>query len=145
MRGSGPWTYGIVNVAHILGVATLVGSVVVLDLRLLGVWRRLSLPTIADAVTPVAMTGFVIAALTGSAMLSDKATAYDGNPFFYIKFPAIAVGILNAGVLSLTSAWRHRGMRELSPREERMLAVFGGVSLLSWVTAVSMGRMIAYW
>ena len=42
MRESGPWTYAIVNVAHILGVSTLFGSVFVLDLRLLGVWSRVS-------------------------------------------------------------------------------------------------------
>ena len=34
MRSSGVWTYGIVNLIHIAGVATLFGCVVVLDLRL---------------------------------------------------------------------------------------------------------------
>jgi hypothetical protein len=38
MRDSGVWFYGIINLAHILGVATLFGSVVILDLRLLGFW-----------------------------------------------------------------------------------------------------------
>ena len=37
MRESGAWTYAVVNLAHILGIATLFGSVLVLDLRLLGV------------------------------------------------------------------------------------------------------------
>ena len=40
MRESGPWTYAVVNTAHILGVSSLFGSLLVLDLRLLGVWRR---------------------------------------------------------------------------------------------------------
>ena len=38
MRDNGVWFYGIINLTHILGVATLFGSVVILDLRLLGVW-----------------------------------------------------------------------------------------------------------
>ena len=40
MRHSGPWTYAIVNLAHILGVSSLFGSLVILDLRLLGAWIR---------------------------------------------------------------------------------------------------------
>jgi len=40
MRESGPWTYAIVNLAHILGIAALFGAVLIIDLRLLGVWRR---------------------------------------------------------------------------------------------------------
>ena len=40
MRESSVWTYAIVNLTHILGVASLFGSVLVLDLRLVGVGRR---------------------------------------------------------------------------------------------------------
>ncbi|MBI4887432.1 MAG: DUF2214 domain-containing protein, partial [Acidobacteria bacterium] len=36
MRESGVWTYAVVNLTHILGVATLFGSILILDLRLLG-------------------------------------------------------------------------------------------------------------
>jgi hypothetical protein len=36
-------------------------------------------------------------------------------------------------------------VRELGARERRQLAVFGGVSLASWLTAVACGRLIAYW
>ena len=39
MRESGVWTYGLVNLTHILGVSSLFGSVLVLDLRLLELWR----------------------------------------------------------------------------------------------------------
>ena len=38
MRDNGVWFYGIINLTHILGVATLFGSVAILDLRLLGFW-----------------------------------------------------------------------------------------------------------
>ena len=43
MRSSGVWTYGVLNLVHILSVATLFGSVLVLDLRLLGAWRQVPL------------------------------------------------------------------------------------------------------
>ena len=146
MRESGPWTYAIVNVAHILGVSTLFGSVFVLDLRLLGVWsRRVRIADLSSAVKPVATIAFVIAIVTGAALLATKATAYVDNPFLLIKFPAIALGMVNAGILTVTPAWREVGMRTLRPGERRQLAIMGGISLLSWLTAVTAGRMIGYW
>jgi hypothetical protein len=145
MRGSGPWTYAVVNLSHILGVATLFGSVLVLDLRLLGCWRRIPIATLATATTPVATVGFGLAALTGTALLATKATDYLNNPFFNIKFPAIALGLVNVLILNLSPAWRARGTRELSRAEHRQLAVMGGISIACWLTAVSAGRMIGYW
>ena len=145
MRESGPWTYAVVNLSHILGVATLFGSVLVLDLRLLGCWRRIPIATLASATIPVATVGFGIAALTGTALLATKATDYLNNPFFDIKFPAIALGLINVLILNLLPAWRARGKRELSRAEHRQLSVMGGFSMACWLTAVSAGRMIGYW
>jgi hypothetical protein len=146
MRESGPWTYAIVNVAHILAVSTLFGSVLVLDLRLLGAWsRRIRIADLSTAVTPIAITAFALAIVTGAALLATKATAYVDNPFLLIKFPAIGVGMLNAGILNVTPAWREVSVRALRPGERRQLAIMGGVSLVSWVTAVTAGRMIGYW
>jgi hypothetical protein len=146
MRESGPWTYAIVNVAHILGVSTLFGSVLVLDLRLLGVWtRRVQLADLASAVTPVAMTAFLLAIVTGAALLATKATAYADNPFLLIKFPAIGVGVVNAGILNMTPAWKELRLRPLTAGERRQFAIMGGISIVSWLTAVTCGRMIGYW
>ena len=146
MRESGPWTYAIVNVAHILAVSTLFGSVLVLDLRLLGAWRRrIRIADLSTAVTPIAITAFALAIVTGAALLATKATAYVDNPFLLIKFPAIAVGMLNAGILNVTPAWREVSVRGLRPGERRQLAIMGGISLVCWLTAVTAGRMIGYW
>jgi hypothetical protein len=99
MRESGPWTYAIVNLTHILGISVLFGSVLVLDLRLLGVWsRRARIADLSAVIMPVAMAGFLVAVTTGAALLATKATAYVDNPFLIIKFPAIAIGMINAGV-----------------------------------------------
>lgn len=145
MRESGVWTYGVVNLGHILGVASLFGSTLIIDLRLLGCWRRIPLAAVASATVPVAAVGFSIAAATGAGLLATKATEYLSNPFLLIKFPAIALGLINVLALNLLPAWRARGERELSRREDRQLAVMGGVSLACWLTAISAGRMIAYW
>jgi hypothetical protein len=145
MRESGPWTYAIVNLSHILGVASLFGAVVILDLRLLGVWRGTPLAALAEAAAPVAAFGFGLAAMSGIGLLATKATEYIGNPFLYLKFPAVAIGVVNALVLNFSPAWQARGRRELSQRENRQLAWMGGTSLACWLTAIGAGRMIAYW
>jgi len=145
MRESGVWTYGVVNLIHILGVASLFGAVLVLDLRLLGFWQNVALAAIARATVPVAATGFAIAAASGICLLATKATDYVGNPFIYIKFPAIALGLLNVAALNSLPAWKARKTRELSSHERLQLAIAGGVSLVCWVTAISAGRMIGYW
>jgi hypothetical protein len=145
MRESGAWTYAIVNLLHILGVASLFGSVLVLDLRLLGLGRRIPLAPLAAATVPVATAGFILAATTGVALLVTKATEYVGNPFLAIKLPAIALGLINVLALRLSPAWQARGARELSRREDRQLAIVGGLSLACWLTAITAGRMIAYW
>jgi hypothetical protein len=70
---------------------------------------------------------------------------YAGNPFLLIKFPALVVGVLNALALSAVTAWRERGSREPNSTERRRLALFGGVSLASWLTVIGAGRLIGYW
>lgn len=145
MRETGPWTYGLVNLAHIIGIATLFGPVLALDLRLLGVWRHVPLGALSDVLVPIARAGFGIAACAGLAMLSANATEYSGNPFLLIKFPAIALALVNVAVLSRTSGWQTRHARQPDDGEARQLAVLGGVSLTCWMVAVAAGRMIGYW
>jgi len=145
MRESGTWTYAIVNLAHVLGIATLFGSILVLDLRLIGIGRRVPLAPLSSSVAPVAATGFVIAAATGVGLLATKATEYVGNPFLLIKFPAIALGLVNVAVVRTSAAWRAQYTRDLTAAEQRYLQVLGGISLICWLTAITAGRMIAYW
>ena len=145
VRDSGVWTYAFLNLFHILGVSTLFGSILLLDLRLLGVARYLSIAELSRYTVPISRVGFVLAAGTGAMMLSTNATEYVGNPFLPIKFGAIAMGLLNVAIVSRLTAWRAAGLRELTQAERRTLAIAGGTSLVSWLTAVVCGRMIGYW
>jgi hypothetical protein len=145
MRASGVWSYGVVNLAHILGIATLFGSVLVLDLRLLGAWRRVPLAALATPTLTLATCGFVAAALSGTALITTNATEYLGNPFLVIKFSAIGLGVVNVVGAQLTPAWRRRAAEPASLRDRAALRVIGGTSLACWLTAVAAGRMIGYW
>lgn len=145
MRESGPWTYPLVNLAHLLGVAALFGSVLVMDLALIGAGRRPSLPAIAAAAAPISKAGFLLAVLSGIGLLVSNATEYQGNPFFLVKFPLIALGLGNALVVGRSSAWRALGHRPLTSTETRRLGRLGALSLFCWLSAVAAGRLIGYW
>jgi hypothetical protein len=145
MRTSSLWTYPVVNVLHIFGIAALFGAATLIDLRLLGLWRRVPLAALSDAAVPVSAGGFLLAVPTGAALLAANSTEYIGNPFLLVKFGAIIAGLVNVAVLNLSPAWKAHRTRELLPDEQRRLAVFGGISLVTWISAVTAGRMIAYW
>ncbi len=136
---AGPWVYPLVNLAHLLGVALLLGAIVVLDLRLVGFWPDAPVAPLARATVPVAGAGLALALLTGPALLAVQATDYAANPFLWLKFGAVAVGLANLAALHRSAAWRGGG------GGRRRFAVAGGVSLLAWTAAASAGRMIAYW
>ena len=145
MRTSGVWSYGVVNLVHIFGIATLFGSVLVLDLRLLGVWRRVPLAALATPTVTLAACGFVAAVASGLALITTNATEYVGNPFLLIKFAAIGLGVLNVIATQFSPAWRRRAAEPPVVREASALKIIGGTSLACWLTAVAAGRMIGYW
>lgn len=146
LRGSGVWTYGLLNLAHILGIASLFGAVLILDLRLLGAWRSIPIPAIARPTVPLAAAGFVLAVSSGILMISFNATEYLGNPFLYVKLPAIVFGLANVAVVQHLPAWRRAiAGADVEAGERRVLAIAGGISLLTWLTVITCGRMIGYW
>jgi len=146
MRSLGVWSYGLFNLAHILGVATLFGAILIVDLRLLGAWRRVALGALATPALPLAVAGFALAVSSGICMISTNAIDYIGNPFLLIKFPAIALGVVNAVALGSLPAWK-RACATPDPDGgiATSLAIAGGASLVFWLTAIASGRMIGYW
>jgi hypothetical protein len=131
--------YPLVSLVHVLGIGLLLGTVVVMDLRLLGVWRTLALPVVVGPARTVAATGIAIALPSGAALLAARATDYVTNPFVAAKFIAILLALVNVCALHRSAAWRRRD------GGSARLALGGGISLACWLSAVASGRLIAYW
>jgi len=145
VRGAGVWSYGIINLLHILAVATLFGSILILDLRLLGWRRNTSIATVASLTVPLATGAFVLAVLSGACLLATNATDYAGNPFLVIKFTALALALLNLLLFSRTAAWKSARNGDSGIDGQNVLAVSGSISLVCWLTVIASGRMIGYW
>ncbi|WP_051609109.1 hypothetical protein [Fodinicurvata fenggangensis] len=105
LRG-GRWSYGLVNGAHILGLALLVGAILPLDLRLAGLWRSEPAERLTRVLLPVAMTGLAMAVATGLLLFSVRPFEYLTNPFFPAKLALVALAVANALWLRLSPAWR---------------------------------------
>src|SRR5688572_16511316 len=145
MRASGVWAYGVVNLIHILGIATLFGSVLAFDLRLLGCWRRVPLAVLERPTLTLAACGFTVAVASGVALLSTNGSEYVGNPFLVLKLSAIGLGLVNIVAAQFLPAWRARAVEPHAPRQRLVLSVVGATSLACWLGAVVAGRMIGYW
>ncbi len=145
VREAGVWSYAVLNLFHILGVATLFGSVLMLDLKLLGAFRSVPLAMVVVPAMRLAASGFVLAVMAGICLLATNATEYAGNPFLLLKSGAIFVALGNALLLHRSSAWRSRDAGSFSREQQLRLRVGGGVSLLAWTTAIVAGRMLGYW
>lgn len=134
LRGS-RWTYPLVNAGHILGIALLVGSVVPLDLRLLGLWGSVAREAAEHLLVPVAAVGLAVAATTGVLLFLVQARDYAVLGLFQAKLALIAFATLNA---LAAVALRRRG------GSERLMAGLAAVSLLCWPAALVAGRMLGY-
>lgn len=146
LRGLNIWTYGLLNLVHILGISTLFGSVLLLDLRLLGLWRSIPVHIVIRPTVPLAALGFILAATSGSLMFSFNTTNYHGNPFLYVKLPVIVVALINVAIIQRLAAWQRAKVgAQAESGDQRVLAICGATSLLTWTTVVTCGRMIGYW
>jgi hypothetical protein len=138
---SSPTLYIVVNAAHILSIGLLVGSVLPLDLRILGFFRSVPLAVLGPFLSRTAMTGVVLAILTGSLLFVVRADEYAANPAFLAKLALLVLGIANAVMLHTTGAWRLARDNEAAPRGARLIA---GLSFLIWPAAVVAGRWIGF-
>ena len=140
MRGHA-WLYPIVETAHILGFAVLVGSVAMFDLRVLGFGRDLPVRTLARHLLPWSVGSLALIVPTGLMMFSSQPLDLLGNPVFLLKLALIATAGLNALAFHLGPYRRAERWAAVAPPSARLQAA---LSLLLWIAVITCGRMLAY-
>ncbi|MGR2740644.1 hypothetical protein ACUY1T_19530 [Billgrantia sp. Q4P2] len=130
------WGYAAINALHVLGIALLIGSIVALDLRLLG-WRKQLPPhELGRLLQPVAVGGLLLAMTTGGGLFLADPSGYAAMPLFLFKLTLIVLGIANALLLNLGP-----GLAGATPRRLRLA---GSLSLLLWPAVLIAGRFLAF-
>ncbi|MDX3972880.1 DUF6644 family protein [Shinella sp.] len=133
--------YLVVNAAHILSIGLIVGAILPLDLRLIGVVRAAPIAAIGPLLSRTAATGIVLAIVTGLCLFSVRPQEYAQNPAFLAKVGLVALGIVNALALHLRSGWRMAMSTDSAPPSLRVQA---GFSLMIWIGALLAGRWIGF-
>jgi hypothetical protein len=135
-----PW----IESVHVLALTLVVGSISIVDLRLLGVVSaNRSVGSVSADVLPFTWTAFVVAVLTGSALFTSHAVGYAQNFQFRMKLLLLVL----AGVNMLTFHWiMGRGLGRWSePRATPWQGkVAGLISLMLWIGIVAFGRWIGF-
>jgi hypothetical protein len=135
-----PW----IESVHVLAIVLVVGTISIVDLRLLGVASLdRAVSRLMQDVLPYTWGAFVIAAITGSLMFSSDAVNYAHNFFFRGKLVLLGLAGLNMAVFHIVGVgdvarW---GNNQQTPLPAKAAAV---ISLLVWVSVVAFGRGIGF-
>jgi hypothetical protein len=138
---AGGAAYPYANLIHILGLVMLVGGIGILDLRLIGLFRRIPAEALASALTPIAIAGLLLMIPSGLTMFAADAKSMAASATFQRKLVLIAVALANAILFRWVWSRRSADWDSAPPLGGRLMA---GASLLLWLTIAAHGRMIAY-
>jgi len=136
--------FPVIESVHVLAICLVVGSILVVDLRLLGLAStKWPVGRVTRAILPLTWGAFVVAVVSGGLMFISNAAKYLGNGFFIAKMVLIGVAGLNMVVFHVVGArdlpkWENQSRLPLPAR------LAGGLSILLWVAVVVCGRWIGF-
>ncbi|MFT3904739.1 MAG: hypothetical protein QM718_00330 [Steroidobacteraceae bacterium] len=138
------WLFPIVETIHVLALAVVFGSILMVDLRLLGITSRTSLVSrLTKEVLPWTWTAWTIAAITGTLLFISKAQTYFYNLQFDLKFlfmflAAVNMGIFHLGAYKSVAQWDSQVPTPAAAKRA------GVISLVCWSLVIVFGRWIGF-
>jgi hypothetical protein len=146
LRGELPgteWLFPIIETLHVMAFAIVFGSIIMVDLRLLGIALRDNLVSrLSQEVLPWTWTAWCLAAVFGTLMFMAKAQTYAGNLQFRLKFVCMALAALNMLIFHFGAYRRVASWDSGEPPIGAKTA--GALSLSLWVGVVFFGRWIGF-
>lgn len=138
------WLFPAIETVHLLGMAALVGTIAVLDLRLVG-WLlgRERVSTLTRRLLPWTWLGFAVQVVTGALLFSSEAIKIYSNPAFRLKMLLILFAGVHALIFHLT-IYRHVATWDESAILPARAKLAGSLSLLLWIGIVAAGRFIGF-
>jgi hypothetical protein len=136
--------FPIIETTHVLAIVMVVGTIMIVDLRLLHLASRTMPVTIlVREVLPWTWTAFVVALITGGLMFISAAVKYSQNPAFLAKMAVLLLAganmaIFHRGVYRKVADW------DSGPGTPALARLAGAASLVIWVSVVALGRWIGF-
>jgi len=139
------WSWPLWETFHFIGMSMLVGSIFVLDLRILGLGKGLSIGVL-ERLVPVALVGFAFNAITGFFFVAGTSSpyAYMTNLAFQLKMLCILIAGLNAlafYVFGVARTLAAAGPEADAPVGAKAIAA---LSIVLWLLIICFGRLIMY-
>jgi hypothetical protein len=138
------WTFDVTETIHTLGIILVAGTIMLVDLRLLGLGlRREPVSHVVSRVVPWTLSGFGLMFLTGSWLFAAEASKLYHSPAFRIKMILLSLAGLNALIFHLT-IYRRSAEWDAMPVAPLRARLTGLASLVLWIGIIAAGRSIAY-
>ena len=135
-----PWAFAVIESIHLLGLGILGGSILVVDLRMLGLGlRHQRIADLARDAQPWLIGSLAVMLLTGSALFLSEALKCYYNPSFWVKMTTLPLALLFTFTVrrKVTSAEDGR----IGPCRQKVVAL---VSLGLWFLVAAAGRWIGF-
>lgn len=132
---SHPWAYPMLEVAHLIGVSLILGNLVLVELRVLGLGKALPVSPLLRLALPVVMIGAILCVMTGLLMFASQASELLANRLFTFKMILLALAASNA-------VWFH--LRGSVDKLDALARLSASISLALWLSILGLGRWIAY-
>ena len=137
------WLFPSIETIHVLALVLVVGSISMVDLRLLGLANR-SRPVseVMAQALPWTWVAFVVAATAGLLLFTSKAVTYYSDLPFRIKMVCLVFAGIN---MAYFHRFTHRRLGKSATGAPPAAAkIAGGLSLLLWIVIVAAGRWIGF-
>ncbi len=138
------WFFPTFDTIHTLGIVLVAGTIMLVDLRLLGLALR-SEPVLAvvNRIVPWTLRGFALMFVTGALLFSSEAVKLYHSPAFRIKLVLLTLAGLNALIFHLT-IYRDAANWDPAVAAPLRARLAGLLSLAFWIAIITAGRAIAY-
>jgi hypothetical protein len=136
------WIYPALESSHYVGLSFLVGGIMLIDLRVLGVANSLPLKSMIGLL-PWVWAGFAINVISGSLLFTYGASQFGTNRAFWVKMTFMVLAGLNALAFQLATTRSGRDW-VASGDPPRVAKVFATLSFALWLCVVTTGRWMAY-
>jgi hypothetical protein len=138
------WLFPLIESTHVIGLALVFGTIVIIDLRLLGIAStQRSFKRMASDILKWTWAAFALTALTGTLMFITNALVYYHNSFFRTKMLLLVLSGINMLIFELT-AGRTIHNWDKAPSAPSAGKAIAAVSLVMWISIIIMGRLIGF-
>ena len=133
--------FAVIKIVHLSGVALLLGTIVVVDLRLLGLQREKSVKRLAGRLLPWTAGSLLLIVPSGLAMFVGYAGDLIASPVFTLKICLILAAGVNAAVFH-AGAFRGAASWDVGVAPPAAARAAGAVSLALWASVVTCGLLL---